>query len=62
MPSRGPRGFISGLIWLYGCLAWDFANALELILRATVTKYKHLMKLDAINFALNQLGEQHVSV
>lgn len=55
------EGFISGLRWLYGASAWDSASALEVNLRAMVTK-KHLMKLDAINFVLNQLGEQHISV
>lgn len=52
--------FVSGLRWPDGASAWDLASALEINLRATVTK-KHLIKLDAINFALNQFGEQHTS-
>lgn len=53
--------FISALRWLDAASTWDFASALGLNLRSSGTK-KHLMKLDAINFAVNQWGEQHISL
>lgn len=62
MPSHGPRGFYFRSVLTVWSLGVGFFQRIRAKFKGYGSKKKHLIKLDAINFALNQLGEQHTSV